>query len=223
MFSKEKQLISEDIKMNKIGLLIVIGLILTFKVDAKRVEGKLLLKHDTLDVIFKIPVGLFTQEIDFEKIQRKIKYFNSMGEKVVIRPEQAEEIRFKYKHEEIRMLSRISSKRLNDLFSKNQYYFLKLEIDGKMKLFRYFYSETSPGAYDASTDGITGGHSYSASKYILQRLGEEIYIPKNLSFRKEMMKYFQDCPVLSLRIENREFRKRDLDAIVRYYNSHCMY
>ena len=208
-------------KMSKTGLLIVIGFMLTFKVDAKRLEGKLLLEHDTLNVTFKIPVSLFTQEINFEKLQRRIKYFDSTGNKVVIRPDQAEEIRFFYNHEEIRMLSRFSPYRLNDLFSKNHYYFLKLEIDGKLKLFRYYYTENSPEVYDASSDVITGGQSYSASRYILQKLSEEIYMPKNLTFRKDLMEYFQDCPELSMKIENREYRKTDLETIVRFYNSYC--
>jgi len=205
----------------KTGLLIIIGLILAFKVDAKRLEGQIILVNDTHDVTFKIPVTLFTQEIDFEKIQRKIKYFDSTGEKRVIKPEQAEEIRFYYKNEEIRMLSRFSSLRFNDLFSKNHYYFLKLEIDGKLKLFRYYYTESSPEVYDASTDVMISGQSYSASKYILQKSGEGLFMPRTLTFRKDIAGYFQDCPELSLMIENREYRKRDLFIIVRYYNSYC--
>jgi hypothetical protein len=208
--------------MKKTGLLFFIGLILTINVYAKRLQGELLLEHDTLKVTFKIPVSLFSKEINYEKLQRKIQYFDSIDNKVVLKPEYAREIRFNYRDEEIRMLSRLSPQRLHDLFSKNHYFFLKLETDGRLKLFRYYYTENSPEVYDASGEIISGGYSYSADKYILQKLNEDLYIPKILSFRKDMMKYFQDCPELSHKIETREYRKRDMVNIVRYYNSACM-
>ena len=207
--------------MRKTGLLIVIGFILTFNANAKRLKGIIILEDDTLGVTFRIPVTLFAHEIEFEKIQRKIKYFDTAGKKSVIKPDQAEEIRFYYKNKEIRLLSRFIALRLHDLFSKNHYYFLKLEMDGKLKLLRYYYTEDSPEVYEASSDVMITGQSYTVSKYILQKSDEELFMPRTLAFRKDMMKYFQDCPELINMIENRKYRKRDMVNIARYYNSYC--
>ena len=207
--------------MRKIGLLIVIGLILTSKTAAKKLEGKLLLENDTMEVTFHVPVNLFTQEINYEKLQHKIKYFDSSGKKVIISPDQAEEIRFIYKREEIRMLSRYCSRRLGRVFLMNHHLFLKLEIDGKLKMFKYYFTENSPVMYNSSKNVTTMGYSFTADRYILQKSDEEIFMPRDLTFRKDMVKYFQDCPELFLKIENKEYRQKDLKIVVCYYNSNC--
>jgi len=207
--------------MKKIGLLIVFGLILTPKTEAGKLAGKLLLKHDTMDVTFNIPVNFVTQKINYEKLQYRIKYVDSTGKKVVIRPEQAEEIRFNYEEEEVRMLSRYCSPGLNHEFSRKRKVFLKLEIDGILKMFKYYFTENSPAVYNGSENITTGGYSIPATRYVLQKSGEEIFIPGELTFRKNMVEYFQDCPALSLKIENKEYRKKDLEIIISYYNANC--
>jgi hypothetical protein len=41
------------------------------------------------------------------------------------------------------------------------------------------------------------------------------------SFRKRSMDYFEDCPILRAKLENKEFVKEDLQKIVEFYNSSC--
>jgi hypothetical protein len=103
----------------------------------------------------------------------------------------------------------------------NHHVFLKLEIDGKLKLFKYYFTENSPVMYNSSKNVTTGGYSFTADRYILQKSDEEIFMPRDLTFRKDMMKYFQNCPELFLKIENKEYRKKDLKIVVCYYNSNC--
>jgi len=67
-------------------LLIVIVLMIANKIEAKKIGGKVIFINDTLDVIFKIPIYIFSKEINFEKLQYKIKYFDSTGDLVVIKP-----------------------------------------------------------------------------------------------------------------------------------------
>ncbi|MFT6165528.1 MAG: hypothetical protein ACJAV5_000743 [Vicingaceae bacterium] len=44
---------------------------------------------------------------------------------------------------------------------------------------------------------------------------------KGLKFRANMANYFSDCPELSRMIEKMELTRRDLVAIIGFYNSKC--
>lgn len=207
--------------MRRISILIAIGLIFTFKLEGKKIEGKIFFENDTIDVTFNIPIKFFTQEPNFEKLQYKVKYFDSTGIKIVLRPDNAKEIQFKYEDENVRMLSRYNSLGLGNIFSMSTNIFLKLEIDGELKLFSYYYTQRSAGTYNASTGMMTGGYSYSVERYILQKGNGELKRPKGLTFKKDMLEYFSDCPKLVEKIESKDFRKDDLESIVRFYNSNC--
>jgi hypothetical protein len=208
--------------MKRFTFLIVIVLMIANETEAKKIEGKVLFKNDTLDVIFKIPINIFSKEINFEKLQYKIKYIDSAKNTVVIKSNQAEEIRFLYQDEEVRMLSRYTNDRLENVFSNNYKIFLKLEIDGKIKLFKYYQTESSPVMYNSSSDLITEGISYQVDKCFLQKDSQELIRIKGLTFRKDMMEYFSDCHDVFQKIENKEYRKKDIETIVNYYNSYCI-
>jgi hypothetical protein len=207
--------------MNRICLLIVIALIFTLKSEAKKIEGKILFESDTLDVIFNIPIKFFTQEPNYEKLQYKVKYYDSTGKIIVIRPDIANEIQFTYNFEDVRMLSRNNSLGLGNAFSRSRSIFLKLEIDGKLKLFNYYYTQYAAGTYNASAGMMSGGYAYSVERYILQKENGELKRPKGLTFKKDMIDYFSDCPALVEKIESKDFRKNDLEFIVSFYNSNC--
>ena len=202
-------------------IFLFIGLIVGFNLNAKKIEGKIILEKDTLDVIFKIPFKLLAQEPNYEKLQVKVKYYDSNGNKIVLRPDDAKEIQFNDGYEDVRMLSRYNSLYLGSIFSTSTNIFLKIEIDGKLKLFNYYYTQSSGGMYNGATGTMTGGYSYSVEKYILQKGELELKRTKGLMFRKDMVEYFGDCPELSKKIQEKEFRKDDMQAIVRFYNNNC--
>jgi hypothetical protein len=201
-------------------LLIVIVLMIANKIEAKKIGGKVIFMNDTLDVIFKIPIYIFSKEINFEKLQYKIKYFDSTRDLVVIKPEQAEEIRFLYRNEEVRMLSRDSRHIIKSVISNKSKIFLKLEIDGMIKLFTYYNTESSPVMHNSSSELITEGISYQVDKCIIQKENQELVRINRLTFRKNMMEYFSDCPDISKKIADREYRKKDIETIVNHYNSY---
>ena len=210
--------------MRKVVLLIVLGIIFISEIEAKKIEGQILFKDDTVDVIFKIPIDLLTQEIIYEKLQYKVKYFDFNGKKIKLIPDNAEEIRFKYNNEDIRMLSRYNSLDIGDIFSMRTNIFLKLKVEGKLMLFEYHYTQKTGSMSKGIPNDMTMpvGMSYPVERYnILQKGDGELKRPKGLSFRKDMMNYFSDCPELSQKIENKEYKKRDLESIVRFYNSNC--
>lgn len=55
-------------------------------------------------------------------------------------------------------------------------------------------------------------------RYLLKKDGKGTEVP-NLSFKKVMVAFLNDCPSVSVKIENGELSKRDLEKIVDDYNS----
>lgn len=75
--------------------------------------------------------------------------------------------------------------------------------------------------YDASTGDMTGGNSINLERFVLQKGEGDLKRPKGLTFKKDMADYFSDCPALIEKIESKDFRKNDLEFVVRFYNSNC--
>ena len=200
----------------------IVGILLACGVEAKKIDGTIIFRNDTVSVTFNVPFKFLSQTPNYEKLQSKIKFYDSSGKKVKIRPDEAKEISFNHRDENIRMLSRPNTLAYKNIFSTNNNIFLKLEIDGDLKLFKHHFTRTSsqpmPGA-GGSTMMVS--NSYAVERYILQKGTGQLKQPKELSFRKDMMEYFSDCPALVEKIENRELRARDIKTIVNMYNSSC--
>ncbi|HSA05027.1 MAG TPA: hypothetical protein P5145_05495 [Tenuifilaceae bacterium] len=207
--------------MTKYFLTFCICFFQLYSIKAEKIQGQIFLKTDTLNVTLDIPIKFLSQEINYTKLQKKVKYYDSNGNKVTLYPHQAIEIKFKYDYENVRMISVPRNGDLASVFDSEPNIFLKLEIDGKLRMYCYYYYQHSPGGMNAATGTMSGGASYSTDKYLLQKENGTIKWPKNLSFRKDMIQYFSDCPELAGKIEKKEFKKDDLDSIVRYYNSNC--
>ena len=206
--------------MRTLYLILASCLILTSKLIAQNVEGQIFYKDDTITATFKLPVSKLSKELNYMKLQTKLKYYDSLGVKTILRPEDALEIRFRYQHQFIRMVSLEDNLELRSLFSEGSNIFLRIKVDGKLKLYYYYYNQGSSGGYSPST-GMTGGYSYGTSKYILQKGDGKLKSPRGLGFKISMAEYFEDCPELVKKIMDKEFKKNDLDEIVSYYNRHC--
>ncbi len=140
--------------------------------------------------------------------------------KKTLRPTDADEIRFNYEGMEVRMISCANTIGLGDIFSDAEKLFLKLEINGAVKLYRYYYKQTT-GGHSNGMGGYTPGVTYTADNFIFQKGKGELMMPRSLRWRKDMLEYFDDCPGLREQIEAKEFRKGDIEAIAMYYNQHC--
>jgi hypothetical protein len=137
--------------------------------SARKIPGKIVDGQGiAIDVIFKIPFKFLSSEVNYEKIQYRIAYYDASGSKKLLRPSDAREIVFKYDNEDVRMLSRPDNLH-SKLFSSDTHIFLRLLIDGKMKLFNYYYTQTSPGFYDGSTGAMSGGANYTRQLYPAKR------------------------------------------------------
>ncbi len=119
------------------------------------------------------------------------------------------------------MLSRNNTLGLGSIFAMSSSIFQKLEIDGELKLFNYYYTQQTGGGYNASTGVAMGSYSYTVERYILQKGDGELKRLKGWTFKKDMAEFFSDCPDLVERVESKDFRKGDLESMVRCYNTNC--
>ncbi len=209
--------------MKKTFLAFAFGFIFLGQIVAKKIDGYFIThSHDTMKVVFNIPMKLFSQQPNFEKLQYKVKYYGKAGKVLILRPDEATEINFTYGNQAIRMLSLSNSIGYgNNIFNTNSNIFLKLEIDGPLKMYRYYYTQSTPGIDNGATGGMTGGYTTNVEQYILQKGNGELKRPKAWSFKKDMKEYFEDCPALVERIDSKEFRRKEVESMVTFYNAQC--
>jgi len=199
--------------MKKLSLLILLSTLFIVITKAEKIKGKIIYSNDSIvNVVFNIPFNNYTAEIDFQSLQYKVTYFDAKGEKIKLHPGFVKEIQFTYSHEKIRMISRIY---------KHDFIFLKLAIDGHLKLYDYYYTQITPGMSNPMSGTMSVGSVYSVDSYLLEKENDELTSIRKSKFKKDMCKYFSDCSLLIEKIKEKEFGKEDIEAIVRFYNSKC--
>jgi hypothetical protein len=194
--------------MIRIILLTLIVILNTLSIQAKNTQGQIIYENDTVDVTFIIPVKLITQEIKFEKIQNKIRFYDSNGSRYKLKPNQAKEIRFTYNGKEIRMLSRNKINVDTRFFSGSQNIFLRLIVDGDLKLFKYYDKQR---IHD---------NTIVTPVDVIQKNDEDLKRITNL-ISNDLGPYISDCPKLIAMIKNKELRITDLVKVVNTYNKEC--
>ncbi|HPH45467.1 MAG TPA: hypothetical protein PLJ60_01910 [Chryseolinea sp.] len=185
--------------------------------SVKKVLGTIISKGQSKDVMFEIKVAfLMLGEPNFERLQYKIKYFDENGKKHNLRPDDADEIRFRYEGENIRMISCPNAPGMENLFSASTRIFLKLEIEGPLRLYRFYRKQTT-------APGYPGGYSVTSvtENLIFQKGNGPLKQPRALGWKKDMIEYFNDCPALGERIQSKDLGKKEIEAIVIYYNQKC--
>ena len=213
--------------MKYLWLLIALLWTLSFKTESKTLpmKGQIIYANDTVDVTFNIPIKAISEEINFEKLQVKITYFDSTNKKITVNPNQAKEIRFKSGGHTFRMLSRYNSLMLGSIYTMDTSIFLKLEIDGNLKLFTYYHTQSSGGGMMMGPGGapmmMGGGGVSHIEANILQKGDGALMRPNKLTFRSDMKNYLSDYPVLVEKIDSKEFRNADMETIVWFYNGKC--
>lgn len=105
------------------------------------------------------------------------------------------------------------------MWTDTSFIFLRLQVDGRVRLFYHYYTETSPGVPSAGAWGA--GFSYTVETFALERDEGELFQPRNLNFREDMSEYFEDCPELQRRIEERDLKRIHIEVIVIAYNKKC--
>lgn len=202
--------------------LVIIALLFSIQATAKKLEGFIILNNNQkINVTLLIPFGFLSRDPNYEALQLKVKYLDESNKSATIRPNDAKEVSFQLNGKQVRLISVQDNLDLISLFSSQTNIFLKLEIEGKLKLFSYYYKQQSSGMYNATTGTTTGAYTYNAEKYILQKGNGPLFRPKGLSFKKDMVKFLFDCEIVGQKIEGKEFRKGDMELIVQEYNKQC--
>ena len=203
---------------NCVRLTLLVLLFTTQQVFAKKVEidGLIYLANDTVIATFVIPINSVTDEPILEKMLEKIRYYDSSRNLWIITPKNAKEVRFTYNYKHIRMISVKNTLWLGKGLEKSDRVFLKLEQEGRLRLYSYSQSQNTQTIHSNS-----GSSFYTAQKYILQKKNSELKQVIKLGFKKDMMQYFEDCPTLHEKIKNKSFRKFEIKTIVKFYNQEC--
>ena len=104
--------------------------------------------------------------------------------------------------------------------------YVRLEVKGKSKaitLKQLVQGEIS--LFSAIDHNVGAG--YLIEEYYLKKQDEKkpiLLTTSNIfskNFKKVATEYFKDCSKLIQKINNKEFKKRDIEEIVTYYNSEC--
>jgi len=105
---------------------------------------------------------------------------------------------------------------------------MTLITEGKIDLYRISVSGTHPsmGFGGGGMGGMTV--SYSMDNYYVSKDDSDVVTKLTTvgtffgkSFKKAASEYFSDCQDLVDRIQNKTYRKRDIEEIVRFYNTKC--
>lgn len=194
-------------------VLILAYAIATTNTFANNIKGIIIRTCDTLNVTFHMPV--YTDP-DYYELQTGVKYTDSKGNKEKILPTQAKEIQFDYSGEKIRMLSRIDNQNLKADTSKK--IFLRLIIDGKIKLFDYYltnnytnYNQQMARPKDAPLN----------FRYVLQKDNGELVRYDKMKFKTDFPIYVKECKDLVNKINAKEYGHDDLKVMVKFYNTNC--
>lgn len=130
-------------KLQKLFFLLTVTFLSFTNLKAAEVKGVIITEKENLNVIFIIPSYALPTDINYIRLQYKIKHWDSKRKKKkTLRPEDAKEIRFTYKDEEIRMISHYNSLGGFALVTTD-YIFLKLKQEGDLRLFKFYYSDNS--------------------------------------------------------------------------------
>ena len=206
------------------GILIIIIILCSLTVSfGAKVNGYYVTNDgDTVHTVFRVPGNLFSTTITFEKLQWKIRYINKNNQADNLMPEQAREVYFTFKGAPVRFLSCENTlKASNSGFNPAPKIFLRLIVDGDLKLFKFYqysgFTDTTPASPDPVLRESPGWSEVS----ILQKGDAPLFELNIAFFRKEMRNYLSDCPDLAEKIKNRTLRSEDLKKIVIEYNETC--
>ena len=203
-------------------LFIAVLLLVSLHAYGKKIQGSIIANGKARQVTFQIKVPLLGAEPNFERIQYKVRYYDETGRKRTLRPDEADEIRFEYGGMTVRMISCPNTLGGGSIFSTASNIFLKLEIDGRLKLYRFYQTQTTPGHFGGGAGaGYSPGMTYRIDNLIFQKGNGPLKRPRTLGWKKDMLEYFSDCPALRERIESKDLRRKEIEAIVMYYNQNC--
>jgi hypothetical protein len=162
----------------------------------------------------QVTVDLANGESKYRSLQENIEYYDAGGSKHSLKAEEVKEITVGTGADAVTLVS-IPYKYtgLENANAPDKGNILAQQIvDGKVSVYKFWYTE--PGVQFAPS--VT-------EKYLLRKEGDEFYEPAYFSFRKDMEGYLCDCPTLIDKLENGQFKRKQLPLLIAEYNETCGY
>ncbi len=92
--------------------------------------------------------------------------------------------------------------------------FMQVISKGQVSIYRFDYMIRSNG-----NESQRLSNSYIQNDFYLYKEGDEdMVLVRKLGFRRSMTAYFKDCPLLEMKIKNKELKFKHLISIVEQYN-----
>lgn len=193
---------------------------LGLNLEAKTIIGYIIDKGDTTQVTMMIPLD-FSDEVSLKKVYTKIKIKNDEKPKYILKPRKGLEVLFfingsKYHLKSMEHYHGYST----PLFSSdnNDYGFMRVLFDGKyIKVLKALKVDT----YNHYTNNQ---HTSTTVKKIVDVIlisGQSYKKINWINFKNEMINYFNACPELCEKIKTKEFTKKELVKIARFYEYNC--
>lgn len=117
------------------------------------------------------------------------------------------------------------------LMGKEDSIVLQEVLIGRLSLYKTESHGQSPpfsgNGFAPGNAGMAGGNFYSIQNYYVLKDGVDgvVHLTSSQFFGKNFKKgasaYFKDCPSLVEKIQTREYKKRDIEEIIKYYNNNC--
>lgn len=202
-------MMSLTIKKYSLALCCMVLSVAVFALE--KVPGQIVYPDRVVDVTLLLPKG-FLYAQDPEVLQKRVRFLDQNGKKKWLKPDDALEFSFEMEGREFRMVSQPYG---GGLLSASNRSFLLQIFDGPVKMFEHRQTVRMGG-------GPNMPASYSQNiTWLLQRGNEQLLQPRMIGFKKQMAEYFADCPQLVAAIQDKEFKRKDLDEIVLFYNNRC--
>lgn len=188
----------------------------------KKIEGYYITTtKEKFNAVFDISVGALTDEINFEAIQFALKYYDANGERQKLDLSTIYEVGFKYNEEQFVLRKLRNFLDLNALYAFDTTYML-LRIIKEDVISSYVFSGTG---YMVNSNGFGGagtGKFYKFGSGILVKKDGTMINPSTGSFRKKMRAFFYDCPALVDKINDKVYKRNQIDEIIAYYKENCL-
>jgi len=206
---------------NKLSILMLLMIGALVQGQAKNFKGYVIYPNqEKTEVLVSVPMIQFSKRPDYQEMQSKITIIKD-NSPFGITPDQVLEVAFTYDEVLIRMISVRDELKLTSPFANLANVFLKLEEEGAVRLFRYYQVSNAPGAYNNQSGMSTANNARVADRFVVQRSNGPLVRLEGTSFKKDVAKFFHDCPDVIKRVKDKEYKKEDLELVVKRYNKVC--
>lgn len=210
--------------MKKFLSLYILTCTFIFFSKAEKVKGFYVTNnHDTIKALLKIPYNAaFSIDFNFIKMQQEMEYINDAGEKITMTPNDILAYGFEYydeREEKDDTMLFVSKKnifyRSTDFSDNDSTIFLMQLVKGKLSLYNYYSMSSISDGFGSASNNVM--HSTP----VLEFLNQKLFTYNTNKFKSEMAKYLADCPIVLQKIEEKNYKNKQLHIVVELYNSLC--